>query len=139
MLEEILGDRDQPGSLWCRNQSDSVGDTRESCANRSQIMGELMVAIFDLIAVVAVCSIAWILYKKFVAPAPPKDRATDIAYEQGFNDAVKYFGLKKLYKDDPELKQRMDEVFTETGVPREPSHVSEQENQGNKRSKRNLG
>jgi hypothetical protein len=102
-------------------------------------MGELMVAIFDLIAVVAVCSIAWILYKKFVAPAPPKDRTTDIAYEQGFNDAVKYFGLKKLYKDDPELKQRMDEVFTETGVPREPSHVSEQENQGNKRSKRNLG
>jgi hypothetical protein len=102
-------------------------------------MGELLVVIFDVIAAAAVCYIAWMLYKRFVAPAPSRDRATDIAYEQGFSDAVKYFGLKKLYKDDPELKQRMDEVFSEAGVPDNLSHASEKEVKRNRRSERNLG
>jgi hypothetical protein len=77
-----------------------------------------MVVILDfLIAALAVGAIGYILYKKFVAPAPQKDRLRDIAYEQGFSDAVKYFGLRKLYEDDPFLKERMNQVFSEAGVP----------------------
>jgi hypothetical protein len=102
-------------------------------------MGELLVVIFDVIAAAAVCYIAWMLFKRFVAPTPSRDKAADIAYEQGFSDAVKYFGLKKLYKDDPELKQRMDEVFSEAGVPEKLSQASEKEKKRNSRSQRNLG
>lgn len=102
-------------------------------------MGELLVMIFDVIAAVAVCYLAWMLYKKFVAPVPSKDRTADIAYEEGFSDAVKYFGLKKLYKDDPELKERMDEVFAEAGVHEESSHASGKESKKNRRSERDLG
>jgi hypothetical protein len=76
-----------------------------------------MIALVDLVAVVAFCAIAYILYRRFVVPSPRKDRIRETAYEEGFNDAVKYFGVKKLYEDDPALKQRMQEVFSEAGVP----------------------
>jgi hypothetical protein len=77
-----------------------------------------MAVILDfLIAALAVSAIAYILYKKFVAPSPQKNRLADIAYEQGFSDAVRYFGLRKLYEDDPFLMQRMNQVFNEAGTP----------------------
>jgi hypothetical protein len=79
-------------------------------------MGELIL-LLDLIAALAVSAIAYILYKKFVAPSPQKNRLADIAYEQGFSDAVRYFGLRKLYEDDPFLKERMNQVFNEAGTP----------------------
>jgi hypothetical protein len=79
-------------------------------------MGEL-VLILDFVAAVAVCAIAYILYKKFVSPTPQEDKAVEIAYEQGFSDAVRYFGLRKLYEDDPFLKDRMNQVFAEAGAP----------------------
>ncbi len=86
-------------------------------------MGELLIIIFDLVAAAAVCTIAYILYRKFVVPSPRKDKIREAAYEEGFNDAVKYFGLKKLYEDDPFLKQRMNEVFDEVGVPHKYAQV----------------
>ncbi len=76
-----------------------------------------MIALLDLLAVAALCLIGYILYRKFVVPSPRKDSIRETAYEEGFNDAVKYFGVKKLYDDDPALKQRMLEVFSEAGVP----------------------
>lgn len=98
-----------------------------------------MIAAFDLIAAAAVCAIAYILYKRFVAPGPGKDKMTEIAYEQGFSDAVKYFGLKKLYKDDPELKQRMNEVFSEAGAQHKLSKAIEGNDRGKERPDRRLG
>lgn len=88
-------------------------------------MAELLVIILDLVAAAAVCAIAFILYRKFVVPSPNKDRIREAAYEEGFRDAVKYFGLKKLYADDPLLKERMSEVFSEVGVPHKYGHVIE--------------
>ncbi len=86
-------------------------------------MGEALIIILDLIAAVAVISIAYILYRKFVVPSPKKDKIREIAYEEGFSDAVRYFGLKKLYRDDPVLKQRMNEVFNEVGLPHKFSNL----------------
>ena len=86
-------------------------------------MGEALIIVLDLIAAVAVIVIATILYRKFVVPSPKKDKIREIAYEEGFSDAVRYFGLKKLYRDDPALKQRMSEVFNEVGVPHKFSHL----------------
>lgn len=76
-----------------------------------------MIALLDLVGVAAFCLLAYLLYRKFLVPRPGKDSIRETAYEEGFNDAVKYFGVKKLYEDDPALKQRMLEVFSEAGVP----------------------
>ena len=95
-------------------------------------MGDLVV-LFDFLAVAAVI---YILYRKFVAPSPKKAQSREIAYEEGFNDAIRYFGLKKLYEDDPELKQRMNEVFSEAGVSHKYLDASERKNKSNKRPDR---
>jgi len=58
-----------------------------------------------------------------VVPSPKKNKIRETAYEEGFSDAVKYFGLKKLYEDDPLLKQRMQEVFGEVGVEHKFGHI----------------
>ena len=76
-----------------------------------------MIALLDLLAVAALCFAGYMLYRKFVAPSTGKNSIRETAYEEGFNDAVKYFGVRKLYEDDPALKQRMLEVFSEAGVP----------------------
>lgn len=98
-----------------------------------------MVIIFDFLAVLGIVAIAYVLYRKFVAPSPSKDRAKQIAYEQGFSDAVKYFGLKKLYEDDAFLKERMIQVFGEAGTlhrlldalePQDRSRTSERPRKG---------
>lgn len=102
-------------------------------------MGELLVILFDLVAALAVCAIAYMLYRKFVAPPQAQDRTKEIAYEEGFSDAVKYFGLKKLYDDDPELKQRMNQVFSEVGVSHRLSDLLEGQKQTTERSGKRLG
>jgi hypothetical protein len=95
-----------------------------------------MVVILDfLIAALAVGAIGYILYKKFAAPVPQKDRLRDIAYEQGFSDAVKYFGLRKLYEDDPFLRERMTQVFSEAGVPHKYLDASEAKERRNNPSR----
>jgi hypothetical protein len=76
-----------------------------------------MIALLDVVAIAAFCLIAYMLYRKFLVPSPGKDSIRETAYEEGFTDAVKYFGVRKLYDDDPALKQRMLEVFSEAGAP----------------------
>ncbi len=102
-------------------------------------MGELLIVVFDLIAAAAVCAIAYILYKKFVVPGSAGDKTKEISYEQGFSDAVKYFGLKKLYSDDPELKQRMNDVFSEAGAHHKLSKALEGNDRSKERPSRRLG
>jgi hypothetical protein len=99
-------------------------------------MGKALIIIFDLIAAVAVIGIAVILYRKFVAPSPTRDKVREIAYEEGFSDAVRYFGLKKLYSDDPMLTQRMNEVFREVGVPHKFSDLLQSLEQDNQKDPR---
>ncbi len=70
------------------------------------------------------------LYRKFLASSPGKDSIRETAYEEGFNAAVKYFGVKKLYEDDPALKQRMLEVFSEAGVPHKYEGIIESVKKG---------
>ena len=95
-------------------------------------MGDLVV-LLDFLAVVAV---AYIVYKKFVAPSPKQAQSTEIAYEEGFNDAIRYFGLKKLYEDDPELKRHMNQVFDEAGVSHKYLDTSERKNKSSNRPDR---
>jgi hypothetical protein len=98
--------------------------------------------ILDLLALLAVPAIVYILYRKFVAPTPSKEKIAELAYEEGFRDAVRYFGLKRLYEEDRELNQRMTEVFDEAGVPHQFADMlarikkSEGVNQAGSRAKR---
>lgn len=92
-------------------------------------MGEIIVIVLDLVAAVAVSAIAYILYRKFVVPAPKKDSIRDAAYEEGFSDAIKFFGLNKLYRDDPSLKHRMKDVFRDAGIEHRLARVIEGQSQ----------
>jgi len=98
--------------------------------------------ILDLLAVLALPAIAYILYRKFLAPTPSKDKIAELAYEEGFSDAVRYFGLKKLYEEDQALKHRMNEVFDEAGVTHKFADIlgrikkAENVNQDGSRTKR---
>jgi hypothetical protein len=76
-------------------------------------MGEL-VLIFDFIAAVGVIACAFLIYRsvKGKEGVEPNEKA----YTRGFNDAVKYFGIKKLYSEDPELYKHMQEVFADAGI-----------------------
>lgn len=78
-------------------------------------MGEIIL-IVDIIAAAAVCAVAYILYRKFIVPTPKRDELRQLAYEEGFADAVRYFGLRKLYEEDDYLRKRLDQVFSEAGV-----------------------
>jgi hypothetical protein len=84
------------------------------------------VLLFDLISAAGIITVAYLLYKKFYRPGSTKERARETAYEEGFSDAVKYFGLKKLYEDDPVLKRRMESVFGEAGVTHRIAALLEQ-------------
>jgi hypothetical protein len=74
------------------------------------------VLIFDLISALGIIAVAYILYKRFFSSAPSGDEVRNRAYEEGFSDAVRYFGLKKLYEDDAGLRRRMEEVFHDAGL-----------------------
>lgn len=84
------------------------------------------VLLFDLISAAGIIAVAYLLYKKFFKQSSSKDSAKETAYEEGFSDAVKYFGLKKLYQDDPVLKRRMEAVFGEAGVTHRIAALLEQ-------------
>jgi len=76
----------------------------------------MLVLIFDLLSAVGIIAVAYLLYKKFFASPPARDTTRETAYEEGFSDAVRYFGLRKLYGEDPALRNRMEQVFTEAGI-----------------------
>ncbi|MFH0824433.1 MAG: hypothetical protein V2B18_16895 [Pseudomonadota bacterium] len=79
-------------------------------------MVEFLVILFDFVSAVGIIAVAYIIYRKFVGPPAKPDSGHATAYEEGFSDAVKYFGLKKLYEEDPVLRERMQEVFGEAGI-----------------------
>jgi hypothetical protein len=74
------------------------------------------VLLFDFLSAAGVIAVAYLLYKKFMGPSPSRNQLRETAYEEGFSDAVKYFGLKKLYEDDKALKRHMEEAFGEAGI-----------------------
>jgi len=74
------------------------------------------VVLFDLMSAVGIITVAYLLYKKFFGSNAAKDRTRETAYEEGFSDAVKYFGLKRIYEEDPILQRRMEAVLGEAGI-----------------------
>ena len=70
---------------------------------------------FDMLAVVAVVVIAGVLVRKHVW-LPAVNRARDIGYEKGFADAIKFFGINKFYRANPELKERRDLAIDELDI-----------------------
>ncbi len=76
----------------------------------------MFVLLFDLLSAIGIVAVAYRLYKIFFTPPATKDKTRETAYEKGFSDAVRYFGLKKLYEEDQVLKRRMETVFTEAGI-----------------------
>ncbi len=56
------------------------------------------------------------LHRWYARPATSLDSVRETAYEEGFSDAVRYFGLKKLYEEDRHLRERMEQVFGEAGI-----------------------
>ncbi len=78
-------------------------------------MGELIL-LFDFISAVGIVVVAFLLYRRFIGPNRSRNQLRETAYEEGFSDAVKYFGLKKLYDDDKMLRKHMEEAFGEAGI-----------------------
>lgn len=74
-------------------------------------MGPLFV-LSELAAVLAVGIIAWALVRKYIWQ-PSMTRARDAGYEKGFGDAIKYFGMTKFYRENPNLKERRDRAIDE--------------------------
>jgi hypothetical protein len=74
------------------------------------------VLLFDLISAVGIIAVVYLLYRKFVGPSPSRNQLRETAYEEGFSDAVKYFGLKKLYEEDKTLRRHMEAAFGEAGI-----------------------
>lgn len=72
--------------------------------------------LFDLLSAVGVIACAYLLYKKFFTQQAPVAPRENTAYEEGFSDAVKYFGLRKLYEEDEALQRRMESVFADAGI-----------------------
>lgn len=68
--------------------------------------------IAELIVPALVAGLIYLVYRAFFSQKVPKKSS----YEQGFEDAVRYFGLKRLYEEDKQLAARMTEVFDEAGL-----------------------
>jgi hypothetical protein len=79
-------------------------------------MGAALVLLFDLFSAVGVITCAYLLYQKYFAADSVEAPRVNTAYEKGFSDAVKYFGLRKLYEEDEALKRRMESVFADAGI-----------------------
>jgi hypothetical protein len=84
------------------------------------------VLLFDLVSAAGIVAVAYLLYKKFFRADPAKEVQRETAYEEGFSDAVKYFGLKQLYQEDPILRRRMESVFGEAGISHRIAALLEQ-------------
>ena len=74
------------------------------------------VLLFDFISAAGIVVVAYLLYRKFVGPSTSRNQLSETAYEEGFSDAVKYFGLKKLYEEDKMLRKHMEEALGEAGI-----------------------
>jgi hypothetical protein len=85
--------------------------------------------IVELLLPVLVAGLIYVLYRAFFSQAPPKKSP----YEQGFEDAVRYFGLKKLYEEDKQLAARMTEVFDEAGLRQRMEKTVERMRAGKKK------
>ena len=68
-----------------------------------------------MVAVLAVGIIAWALVRKYIWQ-PSMTRAKDAGYEKGFGDAIKYFGMTRFYRENPDLKERRDRTIDELEV-----------------------
>ncbi len=68
--------------------------------------------IVEILLPALVAVLIYLVYRAFFSAKPTKESP----YEQGFEDAVRYFGLKKLYEEDKELAARMSQVFDEAGL-----------------------
>ena len=69
----------------------------------------------DMISIVAIVVVAGFLVRKYVW-LPAVSKARDIGYEKGFADAIKFFGIKKFYQANPDLKERRDLAIDELDI-----------------------
>jgi hypothetical protein len=80
-----------------------------------------MGVILEILVVAGAAALIYFLYQNFFG------KAKKSPYDQGFEDAVRYFGLKKLYEEDVELAARKREVFDHAGLEdktKGPIHLS---------------
>ena len=66
----------------------------------------------DMVSIVAIVVVAGFLLRKYVW-LPTVNKARDIGYEKGFADAIKFFGINRFYKANPDLKERRDSTIDE--------------------------
>ena len=69
----------------------------------------------DMVAIGAVIIVAGVLVRQLIW-LPAVNRARDIGYEKGFADAIKFFGINKFYRANPELKERRDLAIDELDI-----------------------
>jgi hypothetical protein len=85
----------------------------------------ILLLLGDLLIIFGVCLGAVIIYKKIFSPKRSEKETK--AYEQGFHDAVLYFGLDDLYNNDEKLKSKMIESFNLAGISCEEHFTSRRE------------
>jgi hypothetical protein len=85
--------------------------------------------IVELLLPVLVAGLIYVIYRAFFSQTAPKKSP----YEQGFEDAVRYFGLKKLYEEDEQLAARMTKVFDEAGLKKRMEKTAERMRAGKKK------
>ena len=69
----------------------------------------------DMVSIVAVLVVAGFLVRKYVW-LPAMNKARDVGYEKGFADAIKFFGIKKFYDTNPDLRERRDLAIDELDI-----------------------
>jgi hypothetical protein len=74
----------------------------------------ILLLIGDLLVIVGVFAGAYFLYKKLFGPKKSEQEIKQ--YEQGFHDAVLYFGLEELYKNDQNLQSKLEHSFEVAGI-----------------------
>ncbi len=70
---------------------------------------------FDMVVIAGVIVVAGFLIRQFIW-LPAITRAKDIGYEKGFAEAIKFFGINKFYRENPDLKERRDLAIDELDI-----------------------
>jgi hypothetical protein len=72
---------------------------------------------FDVItSVIGIGTICYLVYNRFFKVPADVQQASSSSYEEGFSDAVKYFGLKELYRESKDLRYHMQTTFADAGI-----------------------
>ncbi len=87
-----------------------------------------MLALVDIVTIIVLIAFCYIVYKRFFTMGDINTPQTNTEYEQGFTDAVEYFGLRKLYEEDQDLKNQMQQVFGEAGIHHRMSEMLDKKN-----------